>query len=108
LAGPKAIESQLQRVCRGLGLSSTAPEADSLLQLLPALGIDALLEPSVAVQNVRQQETDSCSYVMRKGRRGISVMPHHDGSAWQGLWVLCSDQDHKHHAAWTDQLGKHW
>jgi hypothetical protein len=52
VSGPKAVEEQLQRVAWGLGLSAAGPEAAQLLQVLPALGMDAVLDPLLAVQRV--------------------------------------------------------
>lgn len=58
LAGPAAIEVHVQRVAAGLGLSAAAaaagPDAlNRLLQVLPQLGTDALLDHNAAVQKVR-------------------------------------------------------
>jgi hypothetical protein len=51
--GPGGIELQMQRAAWGLGLSAAAPQALTLLRVLPALGVDALLDHHMAEQKVR-------------------------------------------------------
>ncbi len=60
VSGPKAVEEQLQRVAWGLGVSAAGLEAAQLLQLLPTLGIDALLDPLLAVQKVSCNNCSIC------------------------------------------------
>lgn len=72
LAGPSAIELQVQRVAWGLGLSAAGPDAPRLLQVLPALGTEALLDQHVAVQKVSAEDA-KCSAVLGNSVRPLLV-----------------------------------
>lgn len=78
VAGPKAVEAQLQRVAWDLGLSAAGPEADLLLQVVPALGLDALLDHQVAAQRVR------VVHEAARGRVNYAVVPPLGGALASG------------------------